>query len=466
MIAPAFQCSKKAPFEKGTIDYAMFLLEEGLAQGATTVVFTPPSILDPVLLWPLKGPAVFWDCPGDVSVVGIGQLQMIEPMDVACEKKRRVWIEPGQIRGLHRYFGGISFCEGASHAQPWKAFGDGLFIFPRWLYGVKNHQTFLQFNFSSVEKKESLLAELKAFWTYVKTPTSISWNIDIEHISMPDIDDWSSSIVSLLETIHSSKLEKVVLSSATNISLSRKIDLRILLTQFQKRFPSCTSFALQLEETAFVGASPEHVLKRDHHRITSEILAGSAHPSQGFELITSSKDLYEHSLVVGATKHVLEPLCSDLHIDKTPSLYRLPYLTHLRTVINAALNQDITTVDLLHAMHPSPAVGGVPKDMALEWIDHHEPPRGWYAAPFGWLDLESRASFVLTIRSCLIQPSKAWIFAGCGIVAGSNPTDEFRELSLKMSAVLDIFRDYNHTSQVLPSVDPNARSSRHAGVGS
>jgi menaquinone-specific isochorismate synthase len=155
------------------------------------------------------------------------------------------------------------------------------------------------------------------------------------------------------------------------------------------------------------------------------------------ELRDSEKDIHEHQLVVETIREQLSPLAESVTTGER-AIRRLASVQHLQTPIRATLAADEHVLSLVEALHPTPAVGGLPPDAALETIRHAEAfDRGWYAAPVGWIDGDGNGTFTVAIRSGLSRAARAWLFAGAGIVADSDPDREWDEVQLKYRPMLD-----------------------------
>jgi isochorismate synthase len=196
----------------------------------------------------------------------------------------------------------------------------------------------------------------------------------------------------------------------------------------------------------FLGATPELLARVERGELFSVALAGSVGrgktpaeaESLAAELLASTKDRHEHALVVGAIRHGLEPLTAQLDIPNVPGIRRLANIQHLETPIRGKLAAGCGALDVVAALHPTPALGGVPRQPALEFIAANEPTaRGWYAAPIGWLDAEGNGTFAVAIRSALVDGDRALLYAGAGIVDGSDPAKEWQETELKFKPLMD-----------------------------
>ena len=199
--------------------------------------------------------------------------------------------------------------------------------------------------------------------------------------------------------------------------------------------------------TALVGASPELLVARAGPRVSCQPFAGSAPRSpdpetdaaNGAALAASGKNRHEHQLVVDTMRAALEPLCSDLDVAAQPQLSRTAALWHLSTPIRGTLREMSTTaLDLALALHPTPAVGGVPTAAAVDLIAELEGDRGFYAGAVGWCDARGDGRWVVAIRGAQVSADRreALAQAGGGIVAESDPDDEVAETTTKFRTIL------------------------------
>jgi isochorismate synthase len=153
-------------------------------------------------------------------------------------------------------------------------------------------------------------------------------------------------------------------------------------------------------------------------------------------LLNSSKDRIEHDLVVEAMRARLKPVAQQLEMPATPEIYRLSNIQHLLTPVSGTLSTPRGVLPLVDLLHPTPALGGAPRELALPFIREAEPvPRGWYAAPVGWINSQLDGSFGVAIRSAVVQDRRAWLYAGAGIVPESRPEREWVETSWKFRPI-------------------------------
>jgi len=227
------------------------------------------------------------------------------------------------------------------------------------------------------------------------------------------------------------------------------VDVVALLRRWHRLEPACSVFSMPTPTGRLVGASPELLVEREGRRVRSRPLAGTtdrAGESNGIlprELLASSKDSAEHRMVVEAIGEALAPLCVTLDLPSRPDLVHLHNLTHLGTSVTGTLVRRPdggvpSALELLAALHPTPAVGGVPRDRALDLIERLEPePRGHYAGPVGYVDARGDGCWMLGIRAVTVHGADARLVAGVGVVEGSEPRTERVETVLKLTAVFD-----------------------------
>ncbi|MBV9794790.1 MAG: isochorismate synthase [Actinobacteria bacterium] len=231
-------------------------------------------------------------------------------------------------------------------------------------------------------------------------------------------------------------LRKVVLARDLFATAAKPIDPRLVLRRLAGRYPDCYTFAVD----GLVGATPELLIRRQDREVTALILGGTlprgAQPREdqelGAALLASAKNTEEHAYAVDSIRDVLTRLCTDLEIPSHPSLLKLANLHHLGTAVRGTLAADQSVLSLADAVHPPAAVCGTPTETALELIrelEHME--RGRYAGPVGWVDAAGNGEFGIALRCAELAGPRARLFAGCGIVAGSDPAAEVAETEVK-----------------------------------
>jgi menaquinone-specific isochorismate synthase len=245
--------------------------------------------------------------------------------------------------------------------------------------------------------------------------------------------------------IRSGELDKVVLVREVVAEGDRPFQPAELLERLRSLYPSCMTFSLE----GFVGASPELLVSRSGARVRSHPLAGtiarSGDPATDARaeasLLASAKERAEHRFVVEAITAALAPICNELDVPTAPSIVELRNVAHLGSNLSGLLeptNGLLTgALDLVARLHPTPAVAGAPTGAALEWIARHEDlDRGPYGGPVGWVDASGDGEWFVGIRAAIVEGNRARLFAGSGIVAGSDPDAELAETQLKLQALL------------------------------
>ena len=283
-------------------------------------------------------------------------------------------------------------------------------------------------------------AELAAILAALAAPISPSPATAVAQHDLP-VPRWLAEIERIRAAIATGDLRKVVAARARVVELARAIDVAAVVTELGRRQPACTRFAIARGGAAFVGASPERLIRRRGRAIDSEALAGSCarggdDAAAAAGLLASAKDRAEHAWVVRAIEAALAPRCRALTVPAEPVVRTLRQILHLHTPIVGELDRDRHVLELVAALHPTPAVGGTPTVDAVAWIAAHEPTaRGWYAAPVGWFDGAGDGEFAVAIRSGLLAGATATLSAGAGIVAASDPAAELAETELKLRAL-------------------------------
>lgn len=286
-------------------------------------------------------------------------------------------------------------------------------------------------------------------YAYDKPPRPPVYHILEEREVGPEAA-FTQNVARALEAIRAGTYGKVVLSRAVDLLFDNSCRPLKILNRLRADYPRCTSFSFQnTNGTSFIGATPERLVSVEGGRFVTEAIAGSAprDASAGedarlaHELLSSDKDLREHRHVVESIRRRLESLGLEAEIGNEPGLLVLPNVQHLRTPVEGALKDGVHILDLAEALHPTPAVGGSPRETALPDIRAWEPfSRGLFAGITGWFDTRGNGEFAVGIRSALVRDQRARLFAGAGIVEGSEPEKELRETSIKMDALLRCIR--------------------------
>jgi isochorismate synthase len=258
---------------------------------------------------------------------------------------------------------------------------------------------------------------------------------------------FEAAVARATELIRDGALEKVVLAREVVVEAPAAHDPAAVFGALRELFPSCFCFCVGTPEAAFLGASPELLVRRNGAVAATAALAGStrrsADPSVddhlGEQLLRSAKDRHEHEIVVRRIERALRPHAVWVEAATDPELVRVANIQHLATPIHAQLSDPRSAIDLAGVLHPTPALGGEPRDAALAAIPELESmDRGWYAGPIGWMDSAEDGELCVGIRSALIRDRTAHLYAGGGIVAQSDPAAELAETEVKLDALLPL----------------------------
>jgi menaquinone-specific isochorismate synthase len=255
-------------------------------------------------------------------------------------------------------------------------------------------------------------------------------------------DKWREQVTFAVKSIKEGRLEKVVLARDQIARSNQPINTRSILQRLEIDYPSTWLFLVD----GLIGATPELLVRLSKSLVTSRVLAGTIQKTGNEDrdlalaasLAKSSKDLEEHEYAVRSVADALEPFCSSTNVPESPFVLHLSNVMHLATDVTGVLNDSATQADvftLIEQLHPTAAVCGTPTEVAKQLInDLEKMNRGRYAAPVGWIDANGDGEIAIALRcGLLLEDKKSMrIFAGCGIVAGSDPETEFAESQAKL----------------------------------
>ena len=374
-----------------------------------------------------------------------------------------------------RLFGGFAFTREFAPDNAWVGFNPAHFILPHYQLVQSRGQAWLTINvlLDDGEPPEEILPQLREALAACRLgleeearsraemtqrgaggsgerarPAS---DVGDYEVSYPmSFDDWAAMIRAAQERFRRGELEKVVLARICEVRTPSPLAIQDALAYLLDHYPRCYAFLFEPQPNhAFLGATPELLVRTRGRAFESMALAGSIQRGEtreederlAAELLASPKDRHEHALVVEALRRRLQPLTASLEISETPGVLTLSNIQHLHTPVRGELKPPPEGPDgalaLVELLHPTPALGGSPREEALAFIQEAEPvPRGWYAAPVGWIDSEMDGAFAVAIRSAVVQERRIWLYAGAGIVADSVPAREWEETGWKFRPML------------------------------
>jgi menaquinone-specific isochorismate synthase len=403
-------------------------------------------------------PRVAWATPNGLELVGGGATAVVraegtDRFDVLRADAERLFTDvdaDGPPATRPRVLGGLAFEADHAPAPPWEGFPAALFVLPSIQLTRADDRTWLSVaSYGTDATPESVAARLDAVHDRIDElpmmrPSGRRPGIDATR-RLTTKSEWIASVERAVSSIRDGDLRKVVLATALDASLDAPIDVPDTLERFRRTYPNCYRFLVQpTDDCGFFGPPPERLVRMDGERVATEALAGSvergdtpeADAALARSLEASEKLGHEQALVTDAIRERLEPF-GTVSVGKR-EIKQLSTIQHLRTPITATLGDETHVLDVVEALHPTPAVGGLPPERARTVIRETEPfDRGWYAAPIGWFDAAGDGEFVVGIRSAVAGGRDAMLYAGNGIVGDSEPEEEWAELDPKFRPILD-----------------------------
>jgi isochorismate synthase len=415
------------------------------------------------LLWlPGYGNALLWSTAADQELSGVGAARRLS----GCGDSRFADIREGAARLFQdltvialdgspapspHLVGGFAFSPRPPRSTLWQGFGAALFVLPRLAYTRRADRAWLTLaadeqELSGAAGRTRLALEAHHALQLLgsapprSTPGRGATSSGGDSMRLEEsVQDWSTLVAGICAEIAAGRLEKAVAARRVAVRAAGLPHAALVLERLRREAPACTRFALAVGERMFLGASPECLVRRAGPQVITEALAGSMPDiagDSGQSLLRSEKEGAEHAVVAREIRTTLAPLCARLSSD-APQPLRLRHVLHLRTRFLGILKQPRHVLDLVAALHPTPAVGGAPSSAALTWLEDHEhADRGFYAGPFGAFDSTGDGHFIVAIRSGLLDAEVAHLFAGAGIVAGSRPATEWDETGWKLRSLM------------------------------
>jgi len=355
-----------------------------------------------------------------------------------------------------RLFGGFSFTNDFVPDNTWSIYTPTYFVLPHYQITQFNGETWLTIN-ATLQRDENPDDALPQLREALDSRYNMLLRADLPNVPahgkpvdvkypMP-YETWERIIIDATTRVKARELDKVVLSRVCELRFAERVNVNSALDYLSEKYADCYRFLFEPRPYhAFYGATPELLAKVDGHTVETMGLAGSirrgANPQDdqnlADHLLHDPKERLEHALVVQAIREKLSHLTDDLTIPDAPQVYRLSNIQHLYTPIKGHLKHNDGILPIVEALHPTPALGGAPRDRAMDFIRQAEPvPRGWYAAPVGWIDSRLDGMFGVAIRSAVSEDRRVWLYAGAGIVGDSIPQKEWDETALKFKPMLN-----------------------------
>ncbi|MDW8145217.1 MAG: isochorismate synthase [Roseiflexaceae bacterium] len=424
-----------------------------------------PGVSPADLLRHARGqPRSFWESARDgVAFAGMGIAVELMAWGanrfVEIERQARalfenaVMLDEREPLAAPRLFGGFAFHDDFVPDLAWADFPPAHFVLPHYQLVRVRDSFWLTLNVHAPpgedpralasDLREALLAQIDHLQSAPpplppRSPAQLTYPMSFEQ--------WARGVERIVRQINAGALKKVVLARIAEASFDAPVDVDSALAYLEQRYPDTYRFLFEPRPgRAFFGATPELLVQVDGDRVTTMALAGGIRRGATLDederlaaaLLDSAKDRHEHQIVVDEVRNRLAPLTSRLDVGTT-GVVRLSNIQHLHTPISGVLREPRGVLPVVATLHPTPALGGEPREVAMRLIAELEPaPRGWYAAPVGWIDRRLDGQFGVAIRSAVVQATRAWLYAGAGIVAGSDPRREWEETNLKFRPMLE-----------------------------
>lgn len=423
------------------------------AEGPVVRVAVPVAMADP-LAWLSAQPSArrfFWRGRGEAAAfAAAGEALGVEAADLDGLQAALTPLLDTLPDGA-RFFGHGRFAsDEAPFGDGWAPFGRVRFVLPRLVLQADGEGAVLALHLVEGEGFETVKAALGAL-VFPAPPLSLSLPTPHRRADAPDREGWREAVTEALRQFGQGPLEKVVLARRTSFAFDTPLDPFALLARLRAATPGCYHALAGAGDAAFVSATPERLLRVDGRRVATEAVAGTRPRAAEAEadarlrdaLLTSEKDRREHAYVRDGIAAALAPLTACLDGGDETATLTLARGRHLYTRLCGTLRAGATALDALRALHPTPAVGGTPTAEALAAIRACEPfDRGLYAGPIGWVGRDA-AELAVGIRSGCVRPSSDGgtlldLFAGAGIVSGSDPAAEWAEIEHKIGDFLRV----------------------------
>jgi menaquinone-specific isochorismate synthase len=440
----------------------------GDAGPTLTSAVVPIESIDPLALFALamasgEEPSLWLQPDSEFALVGIGAAWSVRASGAArFDEVARAWADlaaqavvtpAGLPRGSGPLLlGGFGFDDGGARTAVWRGFEAASFVVPRLLLTSTAEGTWLSATHLVMPgvPPQDPVDDLVAMWSRLSAGAATAGLSDTARPTLrlaaqrPEAPEWRASVARLAGAVGRGRLDKAVLARQVDLVAEADIDVPAVLARLRASAPESTVFAVCRGGRTFLGATPERLVRLDGRHLRSVAMAGSirrgadgpADERLAAELLASDKEREEHAVVVDMLRSTLAPITDELAIPSLPHVERLRHLQHLVTPVEGRLRAPSGVLRLAGLLHPTPAVGGMPRDLALELIAEEElHERGWYAGPLGWTDRAGDGELVVALRSGVVEGRSATLLAGCGIVADSDPEREWQESTTKLLAL-------------------------------
>ncbi|PIC64261.1 isochorismate synthase [Sporosarcina sp. P13] len=400
----------------------------------------------------------FWqNADKTVKLVGLGQATVLTADDNRFESISLQWkaLCDGLIKEEKDMnpvlFGGFSFDPQTRQDDEWNSFPAAYFSVPLFQMKIEKGKTYVSINYLTEEPQaasdfEALRHERDRLIHIAQVEEfTLTAKPDVVKQTELETDRYMKTVKRVTSQIKEQVAEKVVIARKIKLTFEKEFQKAAALHAITNEQSASYHFGLQIGQEMFFGATPERLVEISNGQAYSACVAGSIERGKtaqedqqlGEILLRDKKNREEHQYVVDMITKVFSEFCTSLQVNKTPKLLKVRDIQHLFTPVEGKLAENMDIFRLVEALHPTPALGGVPRTKALEMIREEEQmDRGFYAGPIGWTDAAGNGEFAVAIRSGLLIGKDAYLYAGGGIVADSTPTEEYAETWVKFRPVL------------------------------
>ena len=350
-------------------------------------------------------------------------------------------------------FGGFTFDPANEVKGEWAAFPQSYFNVATYQFVMQNDTAYMTINYITTEDKDVAQVKMEQLRKERDALIHAAQVIEVKTYDKPTMtsyvephkEAYLQSIKQVTDLIKANEAKKVVIARSLALQFEQSISSPQILSHVCNEQPESYLFGLEHEDMLFYGASPERLVKVDNGKAFSSCVAGSIKRGKtveedeqlGASLLNDAKNRGEHHYVVEMITETFKKNCSTYTVPNGPKLLKIRDIQHLYTPVEGQLKEEATILQLVKHLHPTPALGGVPREEAMDIIRTYEPMnRGLYAAPVGWLDADGNGEFAVAIRSAALVNNKAYLYAGGGIVADSEPQSEYEETLVKFRPML------------------------------
>lgn len=407
-----------------------------------------------------EGKRFFWqNREKNFTLVGLGHAFTIEGSEEEnrYEEVEKQWSNLVSFSNYKDYpqqpilFGSFTFDPKKGVSDEWSGFSHANFALATHQLVIRNEKTFINTHAIStnkitedhiaqlLEERDELLHKVQICGSKAYAKSTV---ISTEE---PYKEEYLQSITKVTDEIKAGHADKVVIARSLALEFSEVISPSNVLTQVYNEQPESYLFGQEKGGNLFFGASPERLVSVKDGLAYSSCIAGSIKRGATKELdrqlgeilLNDAKNLQEHQYVVDMITQSFKENCSSYTVPNSPQLLKIRDIQHLFTPVEGKLKEASTILQMVEKLHPTPALGGAPRGKAMEMIRQYEPMnRGIYAGPIGWMNADGDGEFAVAIRSALLQAKKAYLYAGGGIVADSEPQSEYEETLVKFRPML------------------------------